>query len=66
VFDWLQREGNVAHGEMWRTFNCGIGYVLIVAPEAADAAAAALLAAGTQLCRPDDVERLYLASAASR
>jgi len=30
------------------------------------AGAAALLAAGTQLCRPDDVERLYLASAASR
>jgi phosphoribosylformylglycinamidine cyclo-ligase len=32
VFDWLQREGNVAHGEMWRTFNCGIGFVLMVAP----------------------------------
>jgi len=37
VFDWLQREGNVAREEMWRTFNCGIGYVLIMAPE--DAAA---------------------------
>src|SRR5215813_11747082 len=23
VFDWLQREGNVARHEMWRTFNCG-------------------------------------------
>ena len=32
VFDWLQREGNVARGEMWRTFNCGIGYVLVLAP----------------------------------
>ncbi len=31
VFDWLQREGNVAREEMWRTFNCGIGYALIVA-----------------------------------
>ncbi len=31
VFDWLQREGNVANDEMWRTFNCGIGYTLIVA-----------------------------------
>ncbi len=29
VFEWLQREGNVADSEMWRTFNCGIGYVLI-------------------------------------
>lgn len=33
VFDWLQREGNVAIEEMWRTFNCGIGYALIVARE---------------------------------
>ena len=32
VFDWLQREGNVAREEMWRTFNCGIGYVLMLAP----------------------------------
>ncbi len=34
VFDWLQREGNVAREEMWRTFNCGIGYVLMVSPSA--------------------------------
>ena len=32
VFDWLQREGNVSREEMWRTFNCGVGFVLIVAP----------------------------------
>jgi phosphoribosylformylglycinamidine cyclo-ligase len=32
VFDWLQREGKVAREEMWRTFNCGIGYVLMLAP----------------------------------
>ena len=37
VFRWLQREGNVADGEMWRTFNCGIGFVLIVDPQAAAA-----------------------------
>lgn len=30
VFDWLQREGNVEREEMLRTFNCGIGFVLIV------------------------------------
>jgi len=30
VFDWLQREGNVAREEMWRTFNCGIGFTLII------------------------------------
>jgi phosphoribosylformylglycinamidine cyclo-ligase len=32
VFDWLQREGQVALPEMWRTFNCGIGFVLVVNP----------------------------------
>ncbi|MBA8888315.1 phosphoribosylformylglycinamidine cyclo-ligase [Dokdonella fugitiva] len=30
LFDWLQREGNVARDEMLRTFNCGVGYTLIV------------------------------------
>ena len=42
VFEWLQREGNVAPTEMWRTFNCGIGYCLIVARAAATATIAAL------------------------
>ena len=32
VFDWLQTEGQVPDTEMWRTFNCGIGFVLIVDP----------------------------------
>ncbi|HEY7841656.1 MAG TPA: phosphoribosylformylglycinamidine cyclo-ligase [Gammaproteobacteria bacterium] len=31
VFDWLQRTGNIAEAEMLRTFNCGIGMVLVVA-----------------------------------
>ena len=46
VFDWLQREGNVAQVEMWRTFNCGIGYTLIVPREAAGASIAALAKLG--------------------
>ena len=29
VFDWLQREGAVPREEMWRTFNCGVGFVLV-------------------------------------
>ncbi len=33
VFEWLQREGAVADREMWRTFNCGIGFVLVLAPD---------------------------------
>jgi len=42
VFDWLQREGNVANDEMWRTFNCGIGYTLIVAQAQVSVITAAL------------------------
>ncbi len=30
LFDWLEREGRVERDEMFRTFNCGIGYTLIV------------------------------------
>jgi phosphoribosylformylglycinamidine cyclo-ligase len=33
VFDWLQREGAVPREEMWRTFNCGVGFVLVLAPD---------------------------------
>ena len=42
VFAWLQREGNVTREEMWRTFNCGIGFVLIVPDTAATAIGAEL------------------------
>ena len=33
LFQWLQREGQVAAEEMHRVFNCGIGMVVIVAAE---------------------------------
>ncbi|XP_052869547.1 trifunctional purine biosynthetic protein adenosine-3 [Anopheles cruzii] len=33
LFGWLSRAGNVRADEMLRTFNCGIGMVLVVAPE---------------------------------
>jgi phosphoribosylaminoimidazole synthetase len=32
VFQWLQEAGGVAEAEMRRTFNCGVGLVLIVDP----------------------------------
>ncbi|KAF1684856.1 phosphoribosylformylglycinamidine cyclo-ligase [Pseudoxanthomonas broegbernensis] len=48
VFDWLQREGAVADAEMWRTFNCGIGFVLVVPGDGIAAVAAALDAQGLE------------------
>ncbi|CAN5668815.1 phosphoribosylformylglycinamidine cyclo-ligase [soil metagenome] len=46
IFEWLQKEGGVAESEMHRTFNCGIGFVLIVAEADAKAASAVLAAQG--------------------
>lgn len=30
IFQWLQQQGNITESEMFRTFNCGVGMVLIV------------------------------------
>jgi phosphoribosylformylglycinamidine cyclo-ligase len=38
VFDWLQRQGQVADAEMYRVFNCGIGMTVHLAPANADRA----------------------------
>ena len=46
VFDWLAREGGIARSEMRRTFNCGLGFMLVVGPEEAQAVLVALLNAG--------------------
>ncbi len=35
VFDWLQHNGDIAEREMLRTFNCGIGMVMVASPNAA-------------------------------
>jgi phosphoribosylformylglycinamidine cyclo-ligase len=36
VFNWLAKAGGIAAMEMLRTFNCGIGMVLVVTPQATD------------------------------
>jgi len=46
VFHWLQEQGNVATREMYRTFNCGVGMVVCVAADNAQAAMESLLASG--------------------
>lgn len=32
IFAWLASKGNISHEEMQRTYNCGIGLVLVVTP----------------------------------
>ena len=46
LFNWLQKHGNVADSEMHRVFNCGIGMVVIVSKENADAAIDRLRSSG--------------------
>jgi len=46
VFAWLAETGGVAESEMRRTFNCGVGLMLIVSPRDAEPVLAALLNAG--------------------
>ena len=57
VFDWIARAGDVAEAEMRRTFNCGVGFALVVAPGDADAAIAALAAAGERAVRIGEIVR---------
>ena len=46
IFDWLQQHGGIADAEMWRTFNCGVGLVVILPAARADEAIARLTEAG--------------------
>lgn len=46
IFQWLQEQGQIAEVEMLRTFNCGVGMVVVIAPSAVDAALATLNKAG--------------------
>ena len=50
VFSWLAATGGVARNEMLRTFNCGIGMIVVVAPENVDAVLASLIANGEAVC----------------
>jgi phosphoribosylformylglycinamidine cyclo-ligase len=50
VFDWLEAAG-IERDEMHRTFNCGIGMIIVTAPEDASAALRRLEAAGERVYR---------------
>jgi len=46
LFHWLREQGNVAQQEMYRTFNCGIGMVVVVNERNAESALSQLKASG--------------------
>ena len=46
LFNWLQQHGNIEQSEMYRTFNCGVGFVVVVPAEVADTAVNVLNEAG--------------------
>ena len=52
----LARTGNITTEEMLRVFNCGIGMVLVVAPDDVDAALALLAEAGESAMRMGQLE----------
>jgi len=48
IFDWLQARGNIDDAEMYRTFNCGLGMVVVVRNDDAERAVALLNQHGEQ------------------
>lgn len=51
LFQWLQSAGNIERFEMYRTFNCGVGMVVVVPADQADTAIAQLASTGDQAWR---------------
>lgn len=56
LFTWLQQAGGVPISEMYRTFNCGIGMVAVVAPEQAQSVVKYLQAAGETVFEIGSIE----------
>ena len=55
VFGWLAEAGGVAEHEMLRTFNCGVGMVVVVSAEQADSIAAKLAEEGETVARIGEI-----------
>ncbi|TPE58582.1 phosphoribosylformylglycinamidine cyclo-ligase [Sandaracinobacter neustonicus] len=55
LFGWLQAKGRMEAAELARTFNCGIGMILAVAPADAQAVTEVLTAAGESVFAVGDI-----------
>ena len=57
VFKWMAREGNIAQDELLRTFNCGIGMIVVAARGDAARVAGAFKTAGDEVVELGQVIR---------
>jgi phosphoribosylformylglycinamidine cyclo-ligase len=48
IFTWLMQQGNISAHEMYRTFNCGVGMMLVVPAEQLEQSLSILTAQGEQ------------------
>jgi phosphoribosylformylglycinamidine cyclo-ligase len=55
VFQWLASEGSIAESEMLRTFNCGIGMIVVASPQKAEAVVKAFTRAGETVVMLGDI-----------
>ena len=55
VFQWLQQGGNIQTLEMYRTFNCGVGFILVIPADQAQQAMSELTAQGEQVWRIGEI-----------
>ena len=55
LFAWLQENGRISDSEMHRVFNCGIGMVIVVPKDSADAVTATLRAQGEQVSQVGEI-----------
>ncbi|MFK5986468.1 MAG: phosphoribosylformylglycinamidine cyclo-ligase [Pseudomonadota bacterium] len=58
VFKWLQEFGNIEQTEMYRTFNCGVGMVIVIAAEDEQQAIKELQASGEQVYQLGQIDNL--------
>jgi phosphoribosylformylglycinamidine cyclo-ligase len=57
IFDFLQKEGDIDETEMYRAFNMGIGYVLVVDPQSANSVIDNLAEMGERACKIGEIRK---------
>ncbi len=58
IFNWLQQKGNINTDEMFRTFNCGVGMILVVPESQAQEAINLLSSAGETVWKIGYIEHM--------